>query len=95
MASKAGMYGLSRMAPHRLPQRLQRLLSRTERLRRSRRVMAFLVLPSAMVSLPPFYLITIACGAIRMPFALFALLGLLGTTARYAFLAWLSITLNG
>jgi len=95
MASKAGVYGLSRVAPHRLPERLRRLLSRTDRLRGRGHLMAFMVLPSALVSLPPFYLVTIACGVMRLPFALYALLGLLGTTARYAFLAWLSITLSG
>ena len=94
MAAKAGVYGLSRVAPDRLPERLRRLLSRTEHLRGSGRAMALTVLASALVSLPPFYLVTIASGVMRLPFALYAFLGLLGTTTRYAFLAWLSITLS-
>jgi membrane protein YqaA with SNARE-associated domain len=95
MASKAAVYGISRVAPHRLPGRLRLLLSRAERLRERRHTMAAMVLSSALVSLPPFYLVTIACGTMRLPFTLYALLGLLGTTGRYAFLAWLSITMNG
>jgi membrane protein YqaA with SNARE-associated domain len=95
MASKAGVYGISRLAPHRLPRRLARLLSRAERLRQRKHTMAAMVLSSALMSLPPFYLVTIACGTMRLPFALYALLGLLGTTGRYAFLAWLSIAVNG
>ncbi|MGE0159774.1 MAG: hypothetical protein AB7T31_10215 [Gemmatimonadales bacterium] len=94
MASKAGVYGLTRVAPHRLPGRLRHLLSRADRLRGRRHLVAVMVLPSALVSLPPFYLVTIACGATRLPFALYAVLGLVGTTTRYAVLAWLSITLS-
>jgi membrane protein YqaA with SNARE-associated domain len=95
MASKAGVYGLSRAAPHRLPERLRRLVMRAERLRERKHAMAAMVLSSALVALPPFYLVTIASGMMRLPFALYALLGLLGTTARYGFLAWLAITLGG
>ena len=58
-------------------------------------MMAAMTLSSAVVSLPPFYLVTIACGMMRAPFVPYVLLGLVGTTTRYAFLAWLSLTLNG
>ena len=95
MASKAGVYALSRLAPHRLPDRLRRLVSHAGKVRGKGSAMAGMVLSSAAVSLPPFYLVTIACGMTRLPFALYALMGLLGTMTRYAVLAWLSIVLRG
>ena len=95
MASKAGVYGLSRVAPHRLPGRMRRLVARAEGMRGRRHTMAAVVLSSALVSLPPFYLVTIACGVMRVPFVPYVLLGLVGTTTRYAFLVWLSFTVHG
>ena len=73
----------------------RRLVARAEGMRDSKHTMAAMVLSSALVSLPPFYLVTIACGMMRVPFVPYVLLGLLGTTARYAFLVWLSITMQG
>ena len=95
MASKVGVYVISRVAPHRLPGRMRRWVSRADSLRGRKNMMAAMTLSSAVVSLPPFYLVTIACGMMRAPFVPSVLLGLLGPTTRYAFLAWLSLTLNG
>jgi membrane protein YqaA with SNARE-associated domain len=41
------------------------------------------ILLSASVGLPPFYVVSIACGLLRIPFARFFLLGLVGRLARF------------
>lgn len=94
MVSKAVVYAFARLAPHRLPERARRLLARAERLRQRRHLVAVLVVSGALVAVPPFYLVTIASGVLRIPFVLFALLGLAGTSVRYGVLAWLSSTLG-
>ena len=43
-----------------------------------------IILLSAVVGLPPFYIVSIACGLFRIPFAQFFLLGLLGRLVRFA-----------
>lgn len=95
MTSKSALYGLTRLAPHRLPRKAQRLLSGAGRLAKRKPTIGTVVLTGAMFAVPPFYLVTVACGVLRVPFASFALLGLVGTTARYGVLAWLSLTLGG
>lgn len=42
-----------------------------------------------------FYLVTMACGMLRVPFALFAIAGLVGTISRYGLLAWFAASLAG
>ncbi len=44
----------------------------------------------SLTSLPPFYLVTLACGVLRVPFLLFAVAGLGGTVSRYGLLVWLA-----
>ena len=41
------------------------------------------VLASAGVGLPPFYVVSVACGIFRVPFLQFLLIGLIGMLARY------------
>lgn len=41
------------------------------------------ILLSATVGLPPFYVVSIACGLLRIPFAQFFVLGLIGRLARF------------
>lgn len=43
-----------------------------------------IILLSAVVGLPPFYVVSIACGLFRIPFAQFLVLGLLGRLVRFA-----------
>lgn len=86
MAAKVGVYALARWTPERLPKRLRGSLGKAQKLRRSRWATVLLVLASATVSLPPFYLVTLAAGMVRVPFAVFAGVGLAGTTLRYGIL---------
>lgn len=41
------------------------------------------ILMSAGVGLPPFYVVSIACGLLRIPFAQFFILGFMGRLARF------------
>ena len=41
------------------------------------------ILLSAGVGLPPFYVVSIACGLLRIPFMQFFVLGLIGRLARF------------
>jgi len=92
MTAKCGLYGVARWAPHRLPERARKLLRRAERYRERRRLLGLAVFSGALVALPPFYLITLACGVLRVPLAVFALAGIAGTVARYGLLAWAALT---
>lgn len=94
MAAKCGLYAASRWAPERLPARAKRLIDRVDRYRERRTLLVLAVLSSALVALPPFYLVTLACGVLRVPFSLFTLAGITGTATRYAVLAWMAAVLG-
>jgi hypothetical protein len=51
--------------------------------------------PGARSTLPPFYLVTLAYGMLRVPFVLFAIAGFAGTISRYGVLALLTAALAG
>ena len=61
MTAKCGLYGVTRWAPERLPERGRRLLERAERFRDRRRTLGLAVFSGALVAIPPFYLVTLAC----------------------------------
>jgi membrane protein YqaA with SNARE-associated domain len=86
MSTKAGVYAVTRWAPHVLPERARKLLAGAERYRDRRGVLVGAVFLGSSVSVPPFYLVTLASGLLRVPFAVFCLVGLLGTATRYAVL---------
>ena len=94
MSAKCALYGVTRWAPERLPARARQLLSRVERYRERRRLLALAVFSGSLVAIPPFYLVTLACGVLRVPFALFAVAGLSGTAMRYGFLVWAATALG-
>jgi len=86
-ASKLVLYAIARWMPERMPERARRLLVRVERFRDRRALLAASVVSSSMIALPPFYLVTLASGALRVPIAHFALAGLIGTLVRYGAVA--------
>jgi membrane protein YqaA with SNARE-associated domain len=90
MMGKTTLYGVTRWAPERLPSRVREALGRAEPYCRRRGLLAAAVFFGSSVSLPPFYLVTLASGLVRVPFAVFALAGLSGTAVRYACLVWLA-----
>lgn len=94
MSAKSGLYVVTRWTPHRLPRRARRLLGRAEKYRDRRRLLVVAVFSSALASVPPFYLVTLACGVVRMPYALFAAAGLAGVGIRYGLISWLALTVS-
>ena len=76
----------------RLPsERLRRTVARVEDRYRSAGTGAAtigggVILLSAVVGLPPFYVVSIACGLFRIPFTQFFVIGLLGRLVRFAVL---------
>ena len=90
MLAKSTLYGVTRWAPERLPRRAREALGRAERFRHRRRLLTAAVFLGSSLSLPPFYLVTLASGLVRVPFLLFAFAGALGTTVRYGGLVWLA-----
>ena len=85
---KLAVYGIARWAPHQLPEGGRRVLDRASSLGRSRKAMSVTILTSAAVSLPPFYLTTLACGTVGVPVKVFAAAGFGGTLLRYGAVAW-------
>lgn len=88
MLAKTCLYGLARWSPERLPHRARQTLARARELRLSRRSAAAVVLTSACIGLPPFYLVSLAAGALRIPPAVFVIAGTVGIVARYAAIVW-------
>ena len=89
MAAKALLY-LSGRGAVRLPI-LERpracLVEMRERLERRRTCTAALVFASATTGFPPFYLVSVAAGAMRWPFPAFLLVGGSGRLLRFAGIA--------
>jgi membrane protein YqaA with SNARE-associated domain len=94
IAAKSGLYGLARWAPHRLPARALQLAARADRYRDRRWTLAVTIFTGALVGLPPFYLVTLACGILRVPFVLYALAGVAGTLLRYTTVARAAVALG-
>lgn len=88
MSAKAVLYGVVRWVPERMPDRVRRFADRVDVFRERRGFLVLAVFSGSAVALPPFYLVTLACGVLRVPFVLFAIAGLAGTISRYGFLAW-------
>ena len=93
MSAKAVLYGVIRWVPERMPARARGLASRVEPFRERRALLVVAIFSGSAIAIPPFYLVTLACGMLRVPFALFAIAGLGGTISRYAFLAWFAAAL--
>ena len=89
MLSKSMLYGLARWAPSRLPHGARARLERASQgLTRRGGAAGSVVFTSASVGLPPFYGVSIAAGALRVRFATFVTLGLIGRILRFGVLAW-------
>ena len=89
MAGKSLMY-FAGVGALRLPgERLRRMVAQVEqRYQRAGAGGATLgggiILASAVIGLPPFYVVSIACGLFRIPFAQFLVLGLIGRLVRFS-----------
>ena len=95
MSAKAVLYGVTRWVPERMPARARKLASRVEAYRERRGLLVLAVFSGSAIALPPFYLVTLACGMLRVPFVLFAIAGFAGTISRYGLLAWFAAAVVG
>jgi len=91
MSAKLVVYSLARWAPQRLPKRAQALLAKTERFGERRVLLGVMAFTGGLVSLPPFYLITLAAGTLKSPMAVFGIAAFLGTLGRYGALVWAAV----
>lgn len=61
----------------------RRLSAALERARSAQRSGTVFLFASALTGFPPFHLVSSACGAMRVPFARFLIIGLCGRTIRF------------
>ena len=94
MSAKLLLYGVVRWVPERMPARARDVASRIEAFRERRGLLVAAIFSGSAIAIPPFYLVTLACGMLRVPLALFAIAGLGGTISRYGFLAWFAAALG-
>lgn len=91
MATKTLLFGLARWAPSRLPGRARRRLDRAvDAVSRRNGAAGSLVFTSATLGLPPFYGVSLACGALRMRLETFLVAGGAGRVVRFGVLAWVA-----
>ena len=88
MLAKTSLYAAARWAPKYLPQKARSLIDQAGRYRERRKTMAMILLASSSLSVPPFFVITIASGTLRVPLGMFIGAGFGGIVSRYAFFAW-------
>jgi membrane protein YqaA with SNARE-associated domain len=90
MAAKTGLFLGSRKATGVLSPRKRAFLDRVgARLAGRRWLQILLVLVSAIFSLPPFYLVTITCGALRLPLRDYVVVATVGRVIRFTTLMML------
>jgi membrane protein YqaA with SNARE-associated domain len=96
MISKTLLFSLARWAPSRLPARARSILERSSQSVASRGGAAgSLVFTSAAVGLPPFYVVSLAAGALGMRLRTFVLPGGAGRLVRFGALAWAARHVGG
>jgi len=88
MLAKVVLYGLARWLPDRLPERAKKRLDEaSERVKNARQGGSTLVFVSALTGLPPFYLVSLAAGVIKMSLVGMVVAGTLGRLIRFVILA--------
>ncbi len=91
MFTKTLLFALARWAPSRLPRRARRALERMgDRVRTRDTAAGSMVFTSAATGIPPFYGVSLACGALGMRMPLFLSTGTVGRALRFGLLAWLA-----
>ena len=93
--AKGTLYGLARWAPHRMPHKARAQLERVSELALRRRSLGLTVLASSAFGFPPFYLVTLACGTVALPFRAFLAPALAGSVVRYAVLSLATVLVRG
>lgn len=90
MVAKCGLYlagsGLVRLPRGRFTKQIDTALARVKSQQRASSAVLF---ASASIGFPPFYVMSIACGALNVGFKRFFLIGFVGRTLRFAVLVTL------
>jgi len=90
MSAKALLFLGSQKAQARLSDRKRGAIERVRvRLEGRRRLQIFTVLLSAMAGLPPLYVVTLVCGALRVRLSDYLIAGSIGRAARFSALVML------
>jgi membrane protein YqaA with SNARE-associated domain len=96
MVGKALLYYASRNAAQSIPTRYE---GRVEAARRgllgSRPIQFATIAASSVAGVPPFYVVTVLCGALRVPAAAFLILATIGRAVRFAALVALANIVTG
>ena len=96
MVAKAGLYSGARWLPQRLPARARARLERaSDKAKRLEHAGWTLIFVSAVVGLPPFYVISLASGAVRVNMVAFVGVGLLGRFVRFGIIAYTAVMAGG
>jgi membrane protein YqaA with SNARE-associated domain len=93
--AKGTLYGLARWAPRGIPRRARARLDRIAQLAARRRSLTVIVLASSTVGVPPFYLVSLACGTLAAPFGAFLSAALVGALLRYAVVSLATVLVRG
>lgn len=89
MLAKVALYAGMRWLPERLPKKATARLERaSEKVKKLEQAGLTLVLVSAIVGLPPFYLISLAAGAMKLSLTGFIVTGTAGRAIRFAIIAY-------
>lgn len=86
MTAKTALYGVARWAPSRLPERARKALTRTRALSGTLPAGMGALLVSSAFGVPPFYVATLAAGALRFPVGAYLVSGVVGNVIRYGLL---------
>jgi membrane protein YqaA with SNARE-associated domain len=92
--SKGALYGLARWVPRAMPRRARARLEEISGLAARRRSLTLTVLASSTVGVPPFYLVTLACGTVAAPPGAFLGAAFVGTAVRYGVLSAATVLLR-
>jgi membrane protein YqaA with SNARE-associated domain len=96
MVGKALLYYASRNAARSIPPRYE---GRVEAARRgllgSRPIQFATIVASSVAGVPPFYVVTVLCGALRVPAAVFLIIATMGRAVRFAALVALASIVTG
>lgn len=93
--AKGTVYGLARWAPGGMPAKLRARVERASALARLRRSPTLTVIASSALGVPPFYLVTLACGTVAVPLGGFLAAAFVGSIARYALLSLVTLLVWG
>jgi membrane protein YqaA with SNARE-associated domain len=96
MVTKTGLYGVARWLPGRLPTKAREAVDRvSKRLAERQGAAGSTVFASAVLGIPPFYGVSLACGALRVRLRTFIIPGTVGRFVRFTALAWGGSSLLG